>query len=67
VQSHSNASDARKDDDVDKEVEGAGPGLSKRMTANLIAAALGALATAFVESPVELFRHQAQVQVLKRL
>lgn len=29
-------------------------------TANLMAATVGALATALVESPVELFRHQAQ-------
>ena len=35
--------------------------LSKRMLANVIAAACGAIATALVESPVELFRHQAQV------
>ena len=35
--------------------------LSKRMLANLIAAACGALATAVIESPVEHFRHQAQV------
>jgi len=35
--------------------------LSKRMLANVIAAAFGALATAVIESPVELFRHQAQV------
>ena len=31
------------------------------MKANVIAAAFGAIATALVESPVELFRHQAQV------
>ena len=35
--------------------------LSKRMLANAIAAAFGALATAVIESPVEFFRHQAQV------
>eukprot|EP00879_Flechtneria_rotunda_P032671 GHRR01035926.1.p1 GENE.GHRR01035926.1~~GHRR01035926.1.p1 ORF type:complete len:125 (+),score=38.69 GHRR01035926.1:535-909(+) len=32
--------------------------------ANLMAAAAGALATALVESPVELFRHQAQAGVV---
>jgi hypothetical protein len=31
--------------------------------ANLMAATVGALATALVESPVELFRHQAQAGV----
>lgn len=29
-------------------------------SANMLAASIGALATALVESPVELFRHQAQ-------
>lgn len=36
------------------------PGAAVAATANLFAAVMGALATALVESPVELFRHQAQ-------
>lgn len=32
-------------------------------SANMMAASIGALATALVESPVELFRHQAQAGV----
>ncbi|GAX73771.1 hypothetical protein CEUSTIGMA_g1222.t1 [Chlamydomonas eustigma] len=57
-------SEVRSKNSDDKEQEDVGPGLSKRMTANLIAAALGALATALVESPVELFRHQAQAGLI---
>lgn len=47
---------------VDPDNEAASSDLSRRMLANLIAAACGALATAVIESPVELFRHQAQVR-----
>lgn len=40
------------------------PELPTLMSANLIAAAAGAFATALVESPVELFRHQAQAGLI---
>lgn len=38
--------------------------MSAKTTANVIASLAGALATALVESPVELFRHQAQARLL---
>ncbi len=42
--------------------EGGGGDMANRTSANLIAAGVGALCTALVEAPVELFRHQAQVR-----
>ncbi|GFH08152.1 uncharacterized protein HaLaN_03069, partial [Haematococcus lacustris] len=47
------------------EAEPCGDGqMGRRTTANLIAAVVGALATALVESPVELFRHRAQAGLI---
>ncbi|KAG1679403.1 hypothetical protein FOA52_007694 [Chlamydomonas sp. UWO 241] len=40
------------------------PAFSTLVTANMIAAAVGAFSTAIVESPVELFRHQAQAGII---
>lgn len=42
---------------------GGSNGGSSSHSENLMAAAVGALATALVESPVELFRHKAQAGV----